>query len=129
MDGVEETSAGRTRWTRRAAILGDHVPQLAPVHHRRFSLASRSLTSLATACNFDFDRRIPPSHSHFAAISVAILQIYVPIMSSARDARVEDTYELQNDQRLDELHSKLRTLRGVRLLQVVCAHGTHYSAF
>ncbi|EIW59779.1 uncharacterized protein TRAVEDRAFT_122774 [Trametes versicolor FP-101664 SS1] len=33
-------------------------------------------------------------------------------MSSSRD-RVEDTYELQNDQRLDELHSKLRTLRGV----------------
>ena len=35
-------------------------------------------------------------------------------MSSSRDARVEDTYELQNDQRLEELHSKLRTLRGVR---------------
>ncbi|EJF64428.1 hypothetical protein DICSQDRAFT_81699 [Dichomitus squalens LYAD-421 SS1] len=34
-------------------------------------------------------------------------------MSSSRDARVEDTYELQNDQRLEELHSKLRTLRGV----------------
>ncbi|KAI0766163.1 hypothetical protein BD413DRAFT_571930 [Trametes elegans] len=33
-------------------------------------------------------------------------------MSSSRD-RVEDTYELQNDQRLDDLHSKLRTLRGV----------------
>ncbi|OCH87526.1 hypothetical protein OBBRIDRAFT_796128 [Obba rivulosa] len=33
-------------------------------------------------------------------------------MSSSRD-RVEDTYESQNDQRLDELHSKLRTLRGV----------------
>ncbi|KAI0291959.1 hypothetical protein BC826DRAFT_1105686 [Russula brevipes] len=25
----------------------------------------------------------------------------------------EDTYEAQNDQRLDELHSKIRTLRGV----------------
>ena len=35
-------------------------------------------------------------------------------MSSSRDARVEDTYELQNDQRLEDLHSKLRTLRGVR---------------
>ncbi|EEB95209.1 hypothetical protein MPER_05858 [Moniliophthora perniciosa FA553] len=33
-------------------------------------------------------------------------------MSSSRD-RVEDTYERQNDQRLDELHSKIRTLRGV----------------
>ncbi|TDL18936.1 hypothetical protein BD410DRAFT_774501 [Rickenella mellea] len=31
-------------------------------------------------------------------------------MSSSRDA---DTYEAQNDQRLDELHSKIRTLRGV----------------
>ncbi|EPQ51253.1 hypothetical protein GLOTRDRAFT_118022 [Gloeophyllum trabeum ATCC 11539] len=35
-------------------------------------------------------------------------------MSSSRaSARVEDTYEAQNDQRLDELHSKIRTLRGV----------------
>ncbi|TFK32361.1 hypothetical protein BDQ12DRAFT_659214 [Crucibulum laeve] len=33
-------------------------------------------------------------------------------MSSSR-AHVEDTYELQNDQRLDELHSKIRTLRGI----------------
>ncbi|KAJ7149145.1 hypothetical protein C8R46DRAFT_989041 [Mycena filopes] len=33
-------------------------------------------------------------------------------MSTSRD-RVEDTYESQNDQRLDELHSKIRTLRGV----------------
>ncbi|KAF9259704.1 hypothetical protein L218DRAFT_862851 [Marasmius fiardii PR-910] len=33
-------------------------------------------------------------------------------MSSSRD-RVEDTYERQNDQRLDELHSKIRTLRGI----------------
>ncbi|KAJ6606849.1 hypothetical protein B0H10DRAFT_577774 [Mycena sp. CBHHK59/15] len=33
-------------------------------------------------------------------------------MSTSRD-RVEDTYETQNDQRLDELHSKIRTLRGV----------------
>ncbi|KAJ7916805.1 hypothetical protein B0H13DRAFT_355873 [Mycena leptocephala] len=33
-------------------------------------------------------------------------------MSSSRD-RVEDTYESQNDQRLDELHSKIRTLRGI----------------
>ncbi|PCH44530.1 hypothetical protein WOLCODRAFT_105269 [Wolfiporia cocos MD-104 SS10] len=33
-------------------------------------------------------------------------------MSTSRD-RVEDTYELQNDQRLDDLHSKLRTLRSV----------------
>ncbi|KAF9456220.1 hypothetical protein BDZ94DRAFT_1276206 [Collybia nuda] len=33
-------------------------------------------------------------------------------MASSRD-RVEDTYEAQNDQRLDELHSKLRTLRGI----------------
>ncbi|KAH9951109.1 hypothetical protein B0H21DRAFT_719580 [Amylocystis lapponica] len=33
-------------------------------------------------------------------------------MSSSR-GREEDTYESQNDQRLDELHSKLRTLRGV----------------
>lgn len=33
-------------------------------------------------------------------------------MASSRD-RVEDTYESQNDQRLDELHSKIRTLRGV----------------
>ncbi|PPQ78455.1 hypothetical protein CVT25_011850 [Psilocybe cyanescens] len=33
-------------------------------------------------------------------------------MSSSR-ARVEDVYESQNDQRLDELHSKIRTLRGI----------------
>ncbi|KAH7868469.1 hypothetical protein F5879DRAFT_962958 [Lentinula edodes] len=33
-------------------------------------------------------------------------------MSTSRD-RVEDTYERQNDQRLDDLHSKIRTLRGV----------------
>ncbi|KAJ6498496.1 hypothetical protein C8R47DRAFT_308262 [Mycena vitilis] len=33
-------------------------------------------------------------------------------MSSSRD-RVEDTYESQNDQRLDDLHSKIRTLRGI----------------
>ncbi|KAF8643453.1 hypothetical protein AX16_009009 [Volvariella volvacea WC 439] len=33
-------------------------------------------------------------------------------MSTSR-GRPEDTYEAQNDQRLDELHSKLRTLRGV----------------
>ncbi|EIN13029.1 hypothetical protein PUNSTDRAFT_61715 [Punctularia strigosozonata HHB-11173 SS5] len=33
-------------------------------------------------------------------------------MSTSR-GRPEDTYEAQNDQRLDELHSKIRTLRGV----------------
>jgi len=33
--------------------------------------------------------------------------------SSSRDRVVEDTYEAQNDQRLDDLHSKIRTLRGV----------------
>ncbi|CAL1714419.1 unnamed protein product [Somion occarium] len=33
-------------------------------------------------------------------------------MSSSQGG-VEDTYELQNDERLDDLHSKLRTLRGV----------------
>ncbi|KAF9644240.1 hypothetical protein BDM02DRAFT_3150655 [Thelephora ganbajun] len=33
--------------------------------------------------------------------------------SSSRDRNVEDTYEAQNDQRLDGLHSKIRTLRGV----------------
>ncbi|KAF9531444.1 Bet1-like protein, partial [Crepidotus variabilis] len=33
-------------------------------------------------------------------------------MSTSR-GRVEDVYESQNDQRLDELHTKLRTLRGV----------------
>ncbi|KAH7890536.1 hypothetical protein F5I97DRAFT_40500 [Phlebopus sp. FC_14] len=32
-------------------------------------------------------------------------------MSSSRST--EETYETQNDQRLDELHSKIRTLRGV----------------
>jgi len=32
---------------------------------------------------------------------------------SASRANVEDVYESQNDQRLDELHTKLRTLRGV----------------
>ncbi|KAL1752217.1 hypothetical protein FB107DRAFT_220406 [Schizophyllum commune] len=31
---------------------------------------------------------------------------------NARD-RVEDTYERQNDERLDSLHSKIRTLRGI----------------
>ena len=35
----------------------------------------------------------------------------VTIMSSSRSQ--EDTYEAQNDQRLDELHSKIRSLRGV----------------
>lgn len=34
-----------------------------------------------------------------------------PSMSSSRTT--EETYEAQNDQRLDELHSKIRTLRGV----------------
>ncbi|PFH49464.1 hypothetical protein AMATHDRAFT_41529 [Amanita thiersii Skay4041] len=34
-------------------------------------------------------------------------------MSSSSRSRVEDVYEAQNDQRLDELHSKIRTLRGV----------------
>ncbi|KAF8702651.1 hypothetical protein AX14_014359 [Amanita brunnescens Koide BX004] len=33
-------------------------------------------------------------------------------MATSR-GRVEDTYETQNDQRLDELHSKVRTLRGI----------------
>jgi len=33
-------------------------------------------------------------------------------MSSSRTT--EDTYEAQNDQRLDELHAKIRTIRGVR---------------
>ena len=37
------------------------------------------------------------------------------IMSTSRDRRVEEVYEGQNDQRLDELHSKIRTLRGVRV--------------
>lgn len=31
-------------------------------------------------------------------------------------SHVEDTYEAQNDQQLDDLHSKLRTLRGVCVL-------------
>ncbi|KIY46687.1 Bet1-like protein [Fistulina hepatica ATCC 64428] len=34
-------------------------------------------------------------------------------MSSGVGRSIEDTYESQNDQRLDELHSKLRTLRGI----------------
>ncbi|EDR09852.1 Bet1-like protein [Laccaria bicolor S238N-H82] len=34
-------------------------------------------------------------------------------MSSSRSRTVEDIYESQNDQRLDELHSKIRTLRGI----------------
>ncbi|KAI0074497.1 Bet1-like protein [Panus rudis PR-1116 ss-1] len=34
-------------------------------------------------------------------------------MASARTRSTEDTYELQNDERLEDLHSKLRTLRGV----------------
>ncbi|TEB22144.1 hypothetical protein FA13DRAFT_1741213 [Coprinellus micaceus] len=33
--------------------------------------------------------------------------------SSRGQQRVEDVYEQQNDQRLDELHSKLRTLKGI----------------
>jgi len=33
-------------------------------------------------------------------------------MSSSR-AHAEDTYESQNDQRLEELHTKIRTLRGI----------------
>jgi hypothetical protein len=44
-------------------------------------------------------------------------------MSSSRSQ--EDTYEAQNDQRLDELHSKIRSLRGVWSLR-----GSHsYSAY
>ena len=31
----------------------------------------------------------------------------------SRGRTVEDTYESQNDQRLDELHSKIRSLRGI----------------
>jgi len=44
---------------------------------------------------------------------IFIFIIYLPstIMSSSQSQ--EDTYEAQNDQRLDELHSKIRTLRGV----------------
>jgi hypothetical protein len=38
-------------------------------------------------------------------------------MSASRDRRVEEVYEEQNDQRLDDLHSKIRTLRGVRVLE------------
>ena len=38
-------------------------------------------------------------------------------MATSR-GRVEDTYETQNDQRLDELHSKIRTLRGVSRFQI-----------
>ncbi|KAF4566436.1 hypothetical protein EYR36_011862 [Pleurotus pulmonarius] len=36
-------------------------------------------------------------------------------MASSRNASrtTEDTYEGQNDQRLDDLHSKIRTLRGI----------------
>lgn len=41
-------------------------------------------------------------------------------MATSR-GRVEDTYETQNDQRLDELHSKVRTLRGVSLLPTLLA--------
>jgi hypothetical protein len=40
-------------------------------------------------------------------------------MSSSRSQ--EDTYEAQNDQRLDELHSKIRTFRGVSQLRVTRA--------
>ncbi|KAJ7054176.1 hypothetical protein C8F01DRAFT_1164213 [Mycena amicta] len=32
---------------------------------------------------------------------------------ASSSSRPEDIYESQNDQRLDELHSKLRTLRGI----------------
>ena len=31
-------------------------------------------------------------------------------------SRAADTYESQNDQQLDALHSKIRTLRGVRVI-------------
>lgn len=33
--------------------------------------------------------------------------------SSSRDRLAEDTYEAQNDQHLNELHAKIRTIRGV----------------
>jgi hypothetical protein len=39
-------------------------------------------------------------------------------MSSSSRTRVEDVYEAQNDQRLDDLHAKIRTLRGVRACAV-----------
>ena len=38
--------------------------------------------------------------------------LYSSTMSTSQGQ--EDVYETQNDQRLDELHSKIRTLRGVR---------------
>lgn len=44
-------------------------------------------------------------------------------MSTSR-GRVEDTYEAQNDQRLDELHSKIRTLRGVSQDLSLAFHNT-----
>ena len=64
---------------------------------------SRLLTqpSLATACHV----ALSDNHCTF------ILLCPVDNMSTSR---VEDVYETQNDQRLDELHSKIRTLRGVR---------------
>ena len=40
-------------------------------------------------------------------------------MASSRDA---DTIEGQNDQRLDELTSKIRTLRGVRVADMITFH-------
>lgn len=39
-------------------------------------------------------------------------------MSTSR-AHVEDTYEAQNDERLDDLHNKLRTLRGVSSFDII----------
>jgi hypothetical protein len=41
------------------------------------------------------------------------------IMSTSRDRQVEEVYEEQNDQRLDDLHSKIRTLRGVSVQSTV----------
>ena len=41
-------------------------------------------------------------------------------------SRAADTYESQNNQQLDALHSKIRTLRGVR---VTFAHAIVSAAF
>ena len=59
--------------------------------------------------------RLLTQQRHVTWLSATIIVLstcFTP--STMSTSRVEDVYETQNDQRLDELHSKIRTLRGVR---------------
>ena len=67
-----------------------------------------ALNTCTSGSRGELGQSISAATTSRCTVVVSCLQISPPIMS-----RVEDTYESQNDQRLDELHSKIRTLRGV----------------